>query len=78
MVPNRLALDLQTPMSLAVAKRKVTLLYKPAMKHKSALFSITELLRETDPRIITNYMMVRLTGTFSMELGDKYDDAQQV
>ncbi|VDO65114.1 unnamed protein product [Haemonchus placei] len=39
---------------------------------------ITELLRSTDPRVITNYVFTRFTSLWEEELGERFDDVLQV
>ncbi|KAK6060124.1 peptidase family M13, partial [Cooperia oncophora] len=39
---------------------------------------ITELLQLTDPRIITNYVFIRFTSSWSGELGERFEDVAQV
>ncbi|KAK6016195.1 hypothetical protein OSTOST_18325 [Ostertagia ostertagi] len=38
---------------------------------------ITELLQLTDPRIITNYIFIRFTSSWSGELGERFEDVSQ-
>ncbi|CAI4228271.1 unnamed protein product [Auanema sp. JU1783] len=38
---------------------------------------LAELLQSTDPRIITNYVLMRFTSSWSMQLGSKYEDIAQ-
>ncbi|CAJ0566155.1 unnamed protein product, partial [Mesorhabditis spiculigera] len=41
------------------------------------LHRLTELLKDTDPRVITNYVIYRYTSAWSMQLGKKYEDIYQ-
>ncbi|KHJ99552.1 peptidase family M13 [Oesophagostomum dentatum] len=38
---------------------------------------ITELLQSTDPRIITNYVLMRYSSSWSGEMGERYEDILQ-
>ncbi|CAB3411031.1 unnamed protein product [Caenorhabditis bovis] len=41
------------------------------------LENMSKLLQETDPRVITNYILLRYAGSWSQEIGTKYEDLQQ-
>ncbi|VDM85147.1 unnamed protein product [Strongylus vulgaris] len=38
---------------------------------------ITDLLQSTDPRIITNYVLLRYSSSWSGEMGERYEDISQ-
>ncbi|KAK0395635.1 hypothetical protein QR680_001367 [Steinernema hermaphroditum] len=41
------------------------------------LEKLTALLQSTDPRVITNYVLWRYTGSWSFQLDERFDNAQQ-
>nr|CDJ93359.1 Peptidase M13 domain containing protein [Haemonchus contortus] len=47
------------------------------IKEIDYLRRITELLQSTDPRIITNYIFIRFTSSWSEELGERFHDVLQ-
>lgn len=41
------------------------------------LRQMNTLLQDTDPRVVTNYILLRWAGSWSQEIGRKYEDLQQ-
>ncbi|KAK6032689.1 hypothetical protein OSTOST_01125, partial [Ostertagia ostertagi] len=61
-----------------VADPDVLILEPNYMKRQVAFtYRITELLRLTDPRVITNYIFIRFVGTWRGELGERFEDVYQ-
>ncbi|CAA93782.2 Neprilysin-1 [Caenorhabditis elegans] len=81
--------DLKEYMSI-IDWKKLTLSTTPFLVHSylktnpSIIISDVEylqkmntLLQNTDPRIVTNYILLRWAGSWSQEIGKKYEDLQQ-